>query len=168
MIDAAPPPSTHDAGPRPRTLAGIGAVLIALGAALWIDAAKLPPPAVMGVGPSAAPRLVGVLLLGLGVAHGVSAWRQRGLTLQPDRGNHRSLAWVMAALLGLIAALELGGGFVLASTWLFVATARGFGEPVRVRSVALGFGLSLTVYLFFTRVLSLALPAGPLERLLLG
>lgn len=167
MNDASPP-STHDAGPRSRTLGGIGAVLVALGAALWIDAVSLPPPAVMGVGPSAAPRLVGVLLLGLGVAHGVSAWRLRGVALRPDRGNHRSLAWVMAALLGLVAALELGGGFVLGSAWLFVATARGFGEPVRLRSVALGLGLSLAVYLFFTRVLSLALPAGPLERVLLG
>ncbi len=67
----------------------------------------------------------------------------------------------MAALLGLIAALELGGGFVLGSAWLFVATARGFGERIQVRSVALGLVLSLVVYLFFTRVLTLALPAGP-------
>jgi putative tricarboxylic transport membrane protein len=167
-VNDAAAPSTHHAGPRPRTLAGIGAVLVALGAALWIDAAALPPPAVMGVGPSAAPRLVGLLLLGLGVAHGISAWRLRGVALRPDRGNRRSLAWVMAALLGLIALLELGGGFVLGSAWLFVATARGFGERVPVRSVALGLVLSLAVYLFFTRVLSLALPAGPLERLLQG
>lgn len=167
-MNAAASPSTHDAGPRPRTLAGVGAVLVALGAALWIDAASLPPPAVVGVGPSAAPRLVGLVLLGLGVAHGVTAWRLRGVTLQPDRGNHRSLAWVMAALLGLVVVLELGGGFVLGSSWLFVATARGFGERIHLRSAALGPGLSLAVYLFFTRVLSLALPAGPLERLLLG
>lgn len=167
MNDAAAP-STHEAGPRPRALAGIGAVLIALGVALWVDAASLPPPAVMGVGPSAAPRIVGSLLVALGLAHGVSAWRQRDVNLSPDRGNHRSLAWVMAALLGLIAVLEVGGGFVLGSAWLFVATARGFGERLQLRGVALGLGLSLAVYLFFTRVLSLALPTGPLERLLLG
>jgi putative tricarboxylic transport membrane protein len=162
----------NGAGPRPRTLAGIGAGLVALAAALWIDAASLPPPTVMGVGPSAAPRLVGLLLAGLGLAHIVSAWRLRGRALQADRGNDRgnsgSLAWVMAALLGLIAVLELGGGFVLGAAWLFVATARAFGERVHGRSLALGMTLSLVVYLFFTRVLSLALPAGPLERLLLG
>ena len=120
----------------------------------------------MGVGPSAAPRLVGALLAGLGIAHWVVAWRGRGRVLEVDRGNHRSLAWVMGALVGLIVVLQFGGGFVLASAWLFVATARGFGEALRARSVALGLGLALLVYLFFTRVLTLALPAGPLERLL--
>lgn len=57
---------------------------------------------------------------------------------------------------------------MLGAAWLFVATARGFGERLRPRSLLLGFGLSLLVYLFFTRVLSLALPSGPLERMLLG
>jgi putative tricarboxylic transport membrane protein len=74
----------------------------------------------------------------------------------------------MAALIGLIAVMQFGGGFVIGAAWLFIATARGFGEPIRVRSVALGIGLSLVVYLFFTQALSLALPSGPLERLLFG
>jgi putative tricarboxylic transport membrane protein len=161
-------PSTHEVGPRPLTQALIGAALLALAAALWIDAAALPPPTVMGVGPSAAPRLVGAILACLGVAHWVAAWRRRGQTVEVDRGNQRSLSWVMAALVGLILFLQFGGGFVLGSAWLFIATARGFGEALRVRSLAIGLGLSLLVYLFFTRVLTLALPAGPLERLLLG
>lgn len=168
MNEPATAPSTHDAGPRAPTLAAIGAVLLALAVALWIDAAGLPPPAVGGVGPAAAPRLVCALLAALGVAHLVTAWRQRALQVMVDRGNHRSLSWVMAALLGLIAVLEFGGGFVIGAAWLFVATARGFGEAIHWRSVLLGSVLSLAVYLFFTRVLSLALPSGPLERLLLG
>jgi putative tricarboxylic transport membrane protein len=161
-------PSTHEVGPRPLTQALIGASLLALAAALWIDAAALPPPTVMGVGPSAAPRLVGAILGGLGVAHWIAAWRRRDQDVEVDRGNHRSLSWVMAALIGLILVLQVRGGFVLGSAWLFIATARGFGEAIRLRSLALGMGLSLLVYLFFTRVLTLALPAGPLERLLLG
>jgi putative tricarboxylic transport membrane protein len=161
-------PSTHDVGPRPLTQALIGAALVALAAALWIDSASLPPPNVNGVGPAAAPRIVGVLLAGLGLAHWIGAWRRRGQVLDVDRGNRSSLAWVMAALVGLIIVLQLGGGFVIGSAWLFVATARGFGEALGVRSVALGAVLSLVVYVFFTRALSLALPAGPLERLLLG
>lgn len=167
---AAPPAplTTHEAGPRPHALALIGVVLLALAAALWIDAARLPAPAIGGVGPSAAPRLVGVLLAGLGLAHLVAAWRARGLVIEADRGNHRSLAWVLAALVGLMLVLHVGGGFVAGAAWLFVATARGFGEKFGLRSVALGIGLSVLVYLFFTRALSLALPAGPLERVLLG
>jgi putative tricarboxylic transport membrane protein len=161
-------PSTHEAGPRAPAQVAIGFVLIATAVALWIDAAGLPVPAIGGVGPAAAPRTVGVLLAGLGLAHLVNGWRARGRLLEADRGNHRSLAWVMAALVGLIVVLEVGGGFVIGAAWLFAATAHAFGEPLRLRSVALGLGISLLVFLFFTRVLSLALPSGPLERLLLG
>jgi putative tricarboxylic transport membrane protein len=157
------------AGPRPRTQAAIGAGLLLLALALWLDAARLPPPNVVGVGPSAPMRLVAVLVVVLALAHLVAAWRRRALDLPaPQRGNHASLAWVMAALLGLIAVLQLGGGFVLGSAWLFVGTARGFGERISPKSVGIGAVLAALVYLFFTRVLSLALPAGPLERLLLG
>jgi putative tricarboxylic transport membrane protein len=156
-------------GPRPRTQAAIGAGLLLLALALWLDAGRLPPPNVMGVGPSAALRLVAGLLALLALGHLVAAWRARAAgTPAPERGNRGALAWVAAALLGLMSVLQFGGGFVLAAAWLFVATARGFGEPLSVRSVGLGLVLSGLVYLFFTRMLSLSLPAGPLERLILG
>lgn len=156
-------------GPRPRTQAAIGAGLLLLALAIWLDAARLPPPNVMGVGPSAPMRLVAMLVVLLALAHLVAAWRHRALDApSTQRGNHASLAWVMAALLGLIAVLQLGGGFVAGSAWLFVGTARGFGEKISVKSVGIGVVLAALVYLFFTRVLSLALPAGPLERLLVG
>jgi putative tricarboxylic transport membrane protein len=154
-------------GPRPRTQAAIGAALLLLALALWLDAARLPPPNVMGVGPSAMMRLVAVILALLALGHLVTAWRRRTLDLPaPQRGNRASLAWVMAALLGLMAALQVGAGFVAGAAWLFVATARGFGEPVSARSVGIGVVLAALVYVFFTQGLSLALPAGPLERLL--
>lgn len=166
MSDAA---DDSTAGPRPRTQAAIGAGLLLLALALWLDAARLPPPNVVGVGPSAPMRLVAVLVVAVALAHLVAAWRRRALhTPAPQRGNHASLAWVMAALLGLIAVLQLGGGFVAGSAWLFVGTARGFGEKISAKSVGIGAVLAALVYLFFTRVLSLALPAGPLERLLMG
>jgi len=156
------------AGPRPRTLALIGAGLLALAAALWLDAARLPPPGTVGVGPSAALRLVGGLVALLGLVHLFVAWRRRGEQVEVDHGNRAALGWVLAALAGLIAVLELDGGFVLAAAWLFVATARGFGERISIKSVAIGLVLSFAVYVFFTRALSLALPSGLLERLLLG
>jgi putative tricarboxylic transport membrane protein len=160
-------PGPGPAGPRPRTQAAIGAGLLALAAALWLEANRMPPPHIGGVGPSAALRLVGALLAGLGVAHLVGAWRQRA-PAPPERGHHAALAWVLSALVGLMVVLGAGGGFVLGAAWLFVATARGFGEPIALKSIALGVGLCGLVYLFFTRALSLALPAGPFERLLLG
>lgn len=156
------------AGPRWQTQCGIGIALLLVAVALWFDAGRLPPPPATGVGPSAALRLVGVIVGILGLAHLVSAWRARaaGLVSATDVGNHRSLGIVMAALVGQIVLLELGAGFVLSSLWLFVLTTRGFGERLGVKPVAIGLVLSLAVYFFFTKALSLALPMGPLERLL--
>ena len=171
MSDGAPT-GAGDAGPGRRTLVGIGALLIAIASAILLDAAKLPPPAAVGVGPSAAMRLVAVFVAILGVAHWVAAWRQR-TRVPPERtttspsshGNLASVAWVLGGLFGLIALLQVGGGFIAASTWLFVATARGFGQRIAPKSVSVGLVLSAAVYFFFTKALSLGLPAGPFERL---
>ena len=128
----------------------------------------MPAPPAVGVGPTAALRLVGALVALLGLAHFVSAWRthQRGLDTATDRGNQASLALVLAGLVGQIALLEAGAGFIASALWLFTLTARGFGEPLRARLLGIGAALSLAVHLFFTKALSLSLPAGPLERLL--
>ena len=156
------------AGPRWQSQCGIGVALLVLAAALWFDAGKLPPAQAVGVGPSAALKLVGVLVAILGLAHFGSAWRSRkaGHTAAVDRGNRMSLGIVLAALLGQILMLEFGAGFVASSLWLFALTARGFGERISAKLIAIGAVLSLAVYLFFTKALSLGLPAGPFERLL--
>jgi len=156
------------AGPRWQTQCGIGVALLLVAAALGFDARQLPAPPAVGVGPSAALRLVGVLVALLGIAHFVSAWRARraGHVESTDRGNHASLGIVLAALIGQIALLEFGAGFIASSLWLFALTARGFGERIGAKLIAIGAVLSVAVYLFFTQALSLALPAGPLERLI--
>jgi putative tricarboxylic transport membrane protein len=155
-------------GPRWQTQCGIGVALLLIAAALWFDARQLPVSPAVGVGPSAAPKLVGVLVAVLGLAHFATAWRARraGHAEATDRGNHASLFIVLGALIGQIVLLEIGAGFILSSAWLFALTARGFGKPIGPRPLAIGAVLSVLVYLFFTKVLSLALPAGPLERLL--
>jgi len=156
------------AGPRWQTQVGIGVALLVVAAVLWFDAGRLPPAPSVGVGPSAALRLVGVLVALLGLAHFVSAWRARqaGIVEARDRGNHTSLGIVLAALIGQIVLLEIGGGFIVSSVWLFALTARGFGERIGPKLLGIGVAISFAVYLFFTKALSLALPAGPLERLL--
>jgi putative tricarboxylic transport membrane protein len=53
-------------------------------------------------------------------------------------------------------------GFVVASTVLFWCAARGFGSRRWVRDVAVGLAFSAFAYVFFTRALSLSLPAGRL------
>jgi len=150
----------------------VGVALFVLAAVIALDANQLTVPTVVGVGPTAAMRLVAVLVALVAAAHWVAAWRQRAreragasAAAAPSYGNRAALGWVLGALLGLIGLIEFGGGFVIASTWLFVGTARGFGQPLSDKSFAIGFALAALIYLFFTKALSLGLPAGPLERL---
>ena len=65
-----------------------------------------------------------------------------------------------------MAIIGLDGGFIPATTILFAATATAFGRRAILTDLAIGFVLSLVVYLMFTKLLSLSLPTGPLERLL--
>ena len=68
----------------------------------------------------------------------------------------------------LYALIGVGGGFILSMTILFAATATAFGRRAIPVDLAIGFALGLGVYLMFSRLLSLSLPTGPLERLLGG
>lgn len=170
MSEPAVPDAT--AGPGWRAQAAIGIALFLIGVIVWHDAQRLPAPSAVGVGPSAAMRLIAVLVVIIAAAHWISAWRLRARVLARQGvdpviayGNRASLAWVLGALVGLIVIIELGGGFVLASTWLFAGTARGFGQRLSLKPLVVGGVLATVVYLFFTKGLSLALPAGPLERL---
>ena len=66
----------------------------------------------------------------------------------------------------LIAIIGFGGGFIPATTVLFAMTAAAFGRRAFLVDVAIGFVLAFVIYLMFDKVLTLSLPAGPLERLL--
>ena len=60
----------------------------------------------------------------------------------------------------------MGGGFIPATTILFVATAAAFGRRAILADLAIGFVLAVVVFLIFDKLLTLSLPAGPIERLL--
>lgn len=166
---------SHTFGPGWRTLAGIALALLALALLIWLDANRLPEQVTVGVGPAAAMRLVALFVAALGLAHGVAAWGRR--VRQAEEGftprdaapatNLAALAWILGGLAVLAACVQMGGGFIVGSTALFVGTARAFGQPVGARSVGIGLLLTTLVFLFFARVLSLSLPVGPLEQLLL-
>jgi len=72
----------------------------------------------------------------------------------------------MLLAVALIAIIGLGGGFIPATTILFAATAASFGRRAIHIDVAIGLVLALAIYLLFDKLLTLSLPAGPLERLL--
>ncbi len=167
---------SHAFGPSGRTLTGIALALLILALLIWLDANRLPEQVTVGVGPAAAMRMVSVFVAILGVAHGVAAWTRR--VREADEGftphhaspatNPTGLTWILVGLAVLGGCVHFGGGFVIGATTLFVTTARAFGQPLGARSVCIGLVLTTLVFVFFARVLSLSLPAGPLERLLLA
>ena len=73
---------------------------------------------------------------------------------------------ILAGLALLIAIIGFGGGFILATTALFVTTSAAFGRRAFVTDLVIGAVLTTLIYLAFDRLLTLSLPAGPLERLL--
>ena len=162
-------------GPGWHATATVGAVLFGLAAVIGRDLTLMAPAQAVGVGPTAAMRIVVLLLVVLGLAHVAAALRMRAALrgrktseLGTVLTNRAAMGWVLGGLVGMILVLQFGGGFIIGSTWLFAATARAFGQPIRIKSPAIGFVLAALVYAFFTQALSLSLPAGPLERLLLG
>jgi putative tricarboxylic transport membrane protein len=124
-----------------------------------------------GIGPNFIPAVVSVGLLVTGgwllweaLAGG---WRNRAA---PEPGTEHALHagafwWITA---GLAAHMALIGwaGFVVAGAVLFACVARGFGSKRAARDAALGFALSLAVFLFFVKMLNVNLPAGWLEPLI--
>ncbi|MEO6567060.1 MAG: tripartite tricarboxylate transporter TctB family protein [Casimicrobiaceae bacterium] len=164
---------TEESGPGWHALVAVAALLFGLAALIAFDVTGMAPAGAVGVGPTVAMKMVSGLLVILGVAHVVAAVRARAThkgrqdhELDEVLQNRGALAWVLGGLIGMIAILQVGGGFIIGSTCLFAATARAFGQPLGVKSVLLGFVLAAVVYAFFTLALTLSLPAGPLERLL--
>ena len=86
----------------------------------------------------------------------------------PEREDYdaKAVGLIVGGLAALIAIIGLDGGFIPATTILFAATAAAFGRRAFLTDFVIGFVLSLVVYLLFTKLLSLSLPVGPLERLL--
>lgn len=160
-------PGQTGTGRRPDGAAFIvAALLAAFGALLLWDAGRLPQDGgYAGIGPAAMPKIVGwglIVLAALTAGSGL----KRPLANVP-RQNPVPLFWIGGGVAIQIALLHVIG-FVIATTLLFAATARAFGERRVLLALAVGLGLALVVYGIFDRLLQLNLPAGPLEMLIFG
>jgi putative tricarboxylic transport membrane protein len=136
--------------------------VVALGVGAAAVTATLPSEGgYAGIGPNFIPTVVSAGLIVLGAWLAIEAltggWRHR--PAQSDVFEKGPFLWVSA---GLFAHMALIGwaGFVIAGTVLFTCVARGFGSPAFFKSAILGAILTLAVYLFFTKVLGVSLPAG--------
>ena len=142
----------------------VALALFALSALIWWDLARLELTSTYGVGPKAMPMVVASGLALLGVGNLVIALRGEESPREPI--DLRAIALILGGLAALIAITAVGGGFIAAMAILFATTSAAFGRRAFITDLVIGIALALIVYLVFSKLLALSLPAGPLERLL--
>ena len=144
------------------------ALVIALGLAavagvmLWDSARLAEMGGYSGVGPASAPRRVSLVLLALALCTVISAFR--GDFPQAPPQSVGPVVWIIAGL-ALQLILLKWAGFSIASGVLFALTARAFGKTNLAINLAIGIAVAFGVWVVFSQLLMLHLPAGPLEHL---
>jgi len=138
--------------------------LIALAVVLIVDARNIQANVVYGMGPQVMPIMIAVGLIVLAIGNGINALR--GATPEPEDMQFGPVLMVLGGLAAMIAIIGLGGGFIPAMTILFAATATAFGRRAILTDLILGFVIATVIYLVFNKLLTLGLPAGPLEQFL--
>jgi len=138
--------------------------LIAIAAIIVLDLRRLEVSSTYGLGPEAMPTVVAIGLAILGIANLIMAWR--GDLPARESADPKAIVLILGGLAALIAIIGLGGGFIVATAVLFAATAAAFGRRAVLVDFGIGLVLGLVIFLLFAKLLTLSLPAGPIERLL--
>ncbi len=141
----------------------IAGLLLLLAVVIFWDTSTLQLATTYGIGPKAMPYVIATGLVLLAAGNFLLAWRADF----PERENIdlQAIVLILGGLAALIVIIGLGGGFIAATTILFAATATAFGRRAVHIDLAIGLALAVAVYLLFDKLLTLSLPAGPLERL---
>lgn len=142
----------------------IAAALAVLAAVLVWDASKLPSTTMYGMGPEVMPVVIAIGLVILAVGNLIDALR--GQLPARESMDPKPVWLIIGGLALLIAIIGFGGGFILATSALFVTTSAAFGRRAVLADTAIALVITTLIYLAFDRLLTLSLPAGPLERLL--
>lgn len=156
-----------DSAPAPRLdVAGliIAAALLVLSAVILWDGSALQFAPTYGLGPKVMPYVLAGGLAVLAVGNALLAWHGAFPVREPL--DVRAVALILGGLAAMTALIGLGGGFIPATALLFTATATALGRRAAHVDLAIGFALAIAIYLVFSKLLTLSLPAGPLERLL--
>ena len=160
--------SPGDPAQPPRRVDRAGIVIAALLAVLAVvlvwDARGLPTTAMYGMGPEAMPIVVASGLALLAIGNFIDA--VRGNLPARESADPVPVFLILVGLALLIAIIGFGGGFIPATSALFVATSAAFGRRAILADAIIAIAMSTLIYLAFDRLLTLSLPAGPLERLL--
>ena len=103
-----------------------------------------------------------LVIAALGIGHLFAAMKPG---IDAGETDWAAVMWIGLAMAGLIGSIWIGLGFIIGSTLLFSLTARAFGRRALPTDLVIGLVLATLVYLLFNKLLKLALPSGPLERL---
>ena len=154
-------------GPAPRRVDRAGLVIAAALAALAVvlvwDSRQLQTTTMYGMGPEVMPVVIAVGLGLLAIGNLIDALRGN---LPRESADPKAVWLILGGLALLIAIIGLGGGFILATSALFVTTSAAFGRRAILADSIIALMMSTLIYLAFDRLLTLSLPSGPLERLL--
>lgn len=161
MDTQAPSPRARGADPAGIVIA---ASLMIVAGVMWWDAYSLTFATTYGVGPQMMPYVIGAGVAILAIANLVMALR--GDLPKREEAALAPILLILGGFAVLIALIAFGGGFIPATAILFAATATAFGRRAIFTDLAIGFAIGVITFLLFDKVLSLSLPAGPLERLL--
>jgi putative tricarboxylic transport membrane protein len=141
----------------------IAVLLAAIAAVILYDMSRLQLTSAYGVGPKMMPIVVAIGFVVLALANLVMALR--GGLPEPESAQATPILLILGGLAAVIALIGFGGGVIAAVTVLFVTTSAAFGRRGLVSDALIGFGLGVAVFILFDKLLTLSLPAGPIERL---
>jgi putative tricarboxylic transport membrane protein len=142
----------------------IAAILLVLAGVVWWDMTKLQILSPYDLGPKVMPVVVSVCLTLLAIGNGIGAFR--GNLPARDSLDWKPIVLILGGLAALIALIGLGLGFMIGTALLFAATSTAFGRRAFVTDFVIGAVIAVFIYVLFAKLLTLSLPAGPLERLL--
>ncbi|MCW4114552.1 tripartite tricarboxylate transporter TctB family protein [Aurantimonas sp. MSK8Z-1] len=141
----------------------IALLLLAMAAVIFWNTLHLNGGGYAQIGPKAFPYAISAGLAVLSVWTGVSAWRGDFPEREPEKVA--PIVWIVAGLAAQLLLLKIAG-FSIATGLLFALTARAFGQGPLWKTIPIGIVISFLLWLLFTAVLQLSLPAGPLEHAL--
>ena len=159
------------APPRPKGQIAVSVGVLALGALVLAGAWELPAGGGYAqVGPGVVPRIVGgvLLLLGAMLLREALTGGYRGVDEEAEVHlpmDWKSFGWVSAGII-VYGLLVERAGFLIASTLLFVAVARGFASRRWVLNACVGLAIASFIFAVFNYGLGLQLPPGVLRGIL--
>lgn len=157
--------------PRPKGQIAVSVGVVLLGGFILVGAWSLPAGGGYAqVGPGVVPRVVGGALLFLGamLLREALTGGYRGVDEEAEVHlpmDWKAFGWVTAGII-VYGLLVERAGFLVASTLLFIAVARGFASRRWILNACVGLAISSFIFAVFNYGLGLQLPPGVLRGVL--